>query len=86
MATEHIVALLIQERNKLDAAIAALGGGAKRRARPPKNSTPMAKSDSQRVRDAKISASNKAQWTSAKREAQAERMKAYWKKRKAAKG
>ncbi|HWZ30118.1 MAG TPA: hypothetical protein VNX18_02235 [Bryobacteraceae bacterium] len=35
MQTEQIVALLIAERNRLDAAIQALGGSAKRRGRPP---------------------------------------------------
>jgi len=37
MQTEQIVALLIAERNRLDAAIQALQGSAKRRGRPPKN-------------------------------------------------
>jgi len=37
MPTEHIVALLIAERDKLDQAIEALGGGTKRRGRPRKN-------------------------------------------------
>jgi hypothetical protein len=37
MPTDHILALLIQERDKLNSAIAALTGGAKRRGRPPKN-------------------------------------------------
>ena len=36
MATDHIVGLLIAERDKLNAAIAALEG-TKRRGRPPKN-------------------------------------------------
>jgi len=35
MQTEQIVALLIAERNRLDAAIQALQGSAKRRGRPP---------------------------------------------------
>jgi len=37
MQTEQIVALLIQERNRLDAAIQALQYGTKRRGRPPGN-------------------------------------------------
>jgi len=37
MPTEHIVALLIAERNRLNRAIEALQGPAKRRGRPPKN-------------------------------------------------
>jgi len=35
MPTEHIVALLITERDKLNRAIAALHGSAKGRSRPP---------------------------------------------------
>jgi hypothetical protein len=38
MSTEHILALLIQERDRLNRAIEALQGGARRRGRPPKNS------------------------------------------------
>jgi hypothetical protein len=37
MATEHIVQLLIQERDRLNRAIEALQGAVKRRGRPPKN-------------------------------------------------
>jgi len=37
MATEHILTLLIAERNRLDAAIQALGAGPRKRGRPPKN-------------------------------------------------
>jgi hypothetical protein len=37
MATEHILILLIQERDKLDRAIEALQGATKRRGRPPKD-------------------------------------------------
>jgi hypothetical protein len=40
MQTEQIVALLIAERNRLDAAIQALQGPVKRRGRPPKASAP----------------------------------------------
>ena len=39
METEHIVALLIAERDRLSRAIDALQGGAKRRGRPPGAST-----------------------------------------------
>jgi len=40
MNTEHIVALLIQERDRLNRAIEALNGSTgKRRGRPPKNKT-----------------------------------------------
>jgi hypothetical protein len=37
MPTEHIVVLLIQERDRLNRAIEALQGPIKRRGRPPKN-------------------------------------------------
>jgi hypothetical protein len=38
MATEHILALLIQERDRLNRAIEALQGPVNRRGRPPKHS------------------------------------------------
>ena len=76
MPTEHIVALLIAERDKLNRAIEALQGSAKRLGRPPKNplmaAAPVAK--------------KRKQQSAARRKAQAERMKAYWAaKRKKAK-
>jgi hypothetical protein len=37
MPTEHILSLLIQERDRLNRAIEALQGPIKRRGRPPKN-------------------------------------------------
>lgn len=40
MITEQITALLIAERDKLNAAIAALGAPVKRRGRPPKVANP----------------------------------------------
>jgi hypothetical protein len=79
MPTEHIIALLIAERDKLSRAIEALQGSAKRRGRPAKiaiAATPAIaiKSKAKRKRSA------------AQRKAQAERMKAYWAaKRKKAK-
>jgi hypothetical protein len=76
MNTEHILALLIGERDKLNRAIEALGIPVKRRGRPPKNPfaaavTPPAKTVSKR-----------RGLSPAKRKAQSERMKAYWAKRK----
>ena len=38
MPTEHIISLLIQERDRVNRAIEALGSPLKRRGRPPKNS------------------------------------------------
>jgi hypothetical protein len=82
MPTDHIVALLIQERDKLDRAIELLQGE-KRRGRPPRNSVaeiPQGAGVSSRTPIKKTS------WTPARRKAQAERIKAYWaKKRKATK-
>jgi hypothetical protein len=77
MPTEHIIALLIAERDKLNRAIEALQGSAKRRGRPPKN--PMAATPV-------VSITPKKKRSAAQRKAQAERMKAYWAaKRKKAK-
>jgi hypothetical protein len=68
MPTEHIVALLIAERDKLNRAIEVLQGSAKRRGRPPQNPlTAMAAPVKKRKRQ-----------SAARRKAQAERMKAYW--------
>jgi hypothetical protein len=39
MPTEHILSLLIQERDRLNRAIEALQGPVRRRGRPPKNLT-----------------------------------------------
>jgi hypothetical protein len=76
MPTEHIVALLIAERDKLNRAIEALQGSARRRGRPPKDALKAA---------APIAKKRKLQ-SAARRKAQAERMKAYWAaKRKKAK-
>ena len=78
MPTEQIVALLIQEREKLERAIEVLQG-AKRRGRPPKNpllaiALPMENGHKKRT------------FSAAQRKKQAARMKAYWAaKKKAAK-
>ena len=82
MPTEHIVALLIAERDKLNRAIEALQGSAKRRGRPPKN--PLAAAVTHAV--APAAPKKKRRQSAARRKAQAERMKAYWAaKRKKAK-
>jgi hypothetical protein len=70
MPTDHIVALLIQERDKLNSAIEVLQGE-KRRGRPPK--TPLAilpGSENGHKKTRKFSP--------AQRKKQAARMKAYW--------
>ena len=73
MPVDQILTLLIAERNKLNRAIEALQGSAKRRGRPAKNPlaaivTPAA---------APVAKKRKRQ-SAARRKAQAERMKAYW--------
>jgi hypothetical protein len=68
MPTEHIISLLIAERDKLDRAIETLQGSAKRRGRPPRNQSPTVV----------LNAPKKKRRTAAQRKAQAERMKAYW--------
>jgi hypothetical protein len=75
MPTDHILTLLIAERDKLNRAIEALQGSAKRRGRPPKAvaTAPVASTPKRKRRSA------------AQRKSQAERMKAYWAKRKKAK-
>lgn len=76
MSTEHILALLVAERDKLNRAIEALGTPVKRRGRPPKN--PLAVAVTAPVK----TASKRKGLSPAKRKAQSERMKAYWAKRK----
>jgi len=72
MPTDQIVALLIQERDRLNRAIEALQDPAKRRGRPPKNSisaaTPVSAAPTAKKRT----------FTTAQRKQQAERMKKYW--------
>jgi len=86
MPTEHILALLIEERDKLNRAIELLQGR-KRRGRPPKKPVDQGAGVfhtahlSQAVKPKKT-----VNWTPAKRRAQAARMQAYWAaKKKAAK-
>src|ERR1700674_3003677 len=73
MPTDQILSLLIAERDKLNRAIEALQGPAKRRGRPPKNPLMVAA-------PAVASAPKKRRRrrSAAQRKAQAERMKAYW--------
>src|SRR5437764_317080 len=80
MPTDHIVALLIAERDKLNRAIEALQGPAKRRGRPPRNSmgnaAPADVSKPARRKSRRFSA--------AQREAAAERMRQRWAAKKKA--
>jgi hypothetical protein len=77
MPTEHIVALLVAERDRINRAIEALQG-TKRRGRPPKN--PLAA-----LAALPAPASPKKRrggMSAAARKAQSERMKAQWAKRR----
>jgi hypothetical protein len=77
MPTEHIVALLIAERDNLNRAIEALGGtGTRRRGRPRKNAA------AEVGVAAPVPAKKHHMRTPAARKAQARRMKLYWRKRK----
>jgi hypothetical protein len=80
MPTEHIIQLLIQERDKLNAAIAALLGGAvaKRRGRPPKN--PLAAA----VTEAPAKIPGRRIFSAAQRKAASLRMKKRWAEKKKA--
>jgi hypothetical protein len=80
MPTEHILGLLIAERDKLNKAIEALQGPTKRMGRPPKNSlaTPISPELAQPAKK------RHRTFTAAQRKQQAERMKAFWAAKKAA--
>jgi len=71
--TDHIVTLLIAERDRLNAAIALLQGPTKRRGRPPKNVA-------QIPIPAVTAGANKRKgvMSAAARKALSKRMKAYW--------
>jgi hypothetical protein len=76
MPTEHIVALLVAERDRITRAIEALQG-TKRRGRPPKN--PLA---ALAAPVAPASPKKRRGMSAAARKAQSERMKAQWAKRR----
>jgi hypothetical protein len=81
MPTEQIVDLLIAERDKLNRAIEALQGPAKRRGRPPRNLAVVAAPAAATVLPDASSASPKRKrrrFTAAQRKAFGDRMKAYW--------
>jgi hypothetical protein len=79
MSTEHILSLLIAERDRLSRAIDALQGGAKRRGRPPKSSAPAA---SHAPASAAPKRRKRKPLTAAQKKAQSERMKAFWANRR----
>ena len=92
METTQIVALLIAERDRINAAIEALEGPTQQhRGRPAKNAAaPIAASEDATMPDssesaaAKTPATKKRTFTAAQRKQQGERMKAYWKAKKKA--
>src|SRR5579863_6113037 len=84
MPTEQILALLIAERDKLNRAIEALQGPAKRRGRPPLNAARLAVTVGA-AEPAQTAKKKRRIFTAAQRKQQAERMRAFWAaKRKAA--
>jgi hypothetical protein len=72
MSTDHIVALLIAERDKLNQAIEALQGPTKRLGRPPKNplaaavSVPTARRPLSAATRRKMAAGQKKRWAAKK--------------------
>jgi hypothetical protein len=76
MQTEQILALLVAERDRLNRAIDALGGPAKRRGRPPGSGKTVA------VPVVATAPRKRRGRTAAERKAQSERMKAFWAKRR----
>jgi hypothetical protein len=81
MATEHIISLLIAERDKLNQAIEALGGTTTPVSRPSKSS------ESPAPVTAPAAGKTRKPLTAAQKKRQSERMKAFWaaRRKKAAK-
>ena len=75
--TDQIIALLVAERDRLTRAIDALQGPTKQRGRPPKNPVFGLVAPS-----AAKTGSKRSTRTAAQRAAQAEKMRAYWAKRR----
>jgi hypothetical protein len=86
MATEHILSLLIAERDKLNKAIEALGGATKPVSSPSKSSEAPAPAPAPAAAPTKVVRKRKA-LTPAQKKAHSERMKAFWaaRRKKAAK-
>jgi hypothetical protein len=85
METDHIVALLIEERDRLTRAIEALQGPTKRVGRPPKNPVTVAAAPAVAAR-AEPPARRNRTFSAAHRKALSKKLKAYWAKRKAEDG
>jgi hypothetical protein len=83
MPIDHILALLIAERDKLNRAIEALQEPTKRRGRPPKN--PLANAPAWVTgQPDKPQRKKHRKFTAAQRKQQAQRMKQYWAAKKKA--
>jgi hypothetical protein len=80
MAIEQILALLIQERDKLNQAIEALQGPLKRRGRPPKNSIAVVATSASSAPAKR----KRSHFSAAQRAAAAERMRQRWAAKKKA--
>jgi hypothetical protein len=76
METNHIVALLIAERDRLNRAIGVLQGPTKRRGRPPKSAVTATAAPTSAP--AAAPARKKRKFTPAQRKEQAVRMRKYW--------
>jgi hypothetical protein len=74
MATEHIVSLLLAERDRLTRAIEALQGPAKRRGRPRATASAPAASTPAKAKPTR----KRRKLTAAEKKAASDRMKAYW--------
>jgi hypothetical protein len=67
MPTEHIVALLIAERDKLNRAIEALQGSPKRVGRPPKSDAPVVEPNSAAPKKRHVSAAARRKMAAAQK-------------------
>ena len=85
MPTEHILALLIAERDKLNRAIEALQGPMKRRGRPPKDSLAATPADTAAETPAPAQR-KRPHFSAAQRAAAAERMRQRWAAKRKAEG
>jgi len=82
MALDHIVQLLITERDKLTRAIEALGAPAQHRGRPRKQAKAKAGAAAVPAPAATVRKRKRKPLTAARRKALSAKMKAYWAKRK----
>jgi hypothetical protein len=86
MAHEHILSLLIAERDKLSKAIEALGGATKKPGRPSKSSEAPAVAAATSIAEPKRR--KRKPLTASQKKAHSERMKAFWaaRRKKSGKG